>query len=201
MVKSYFSTMEDKKIWESFKSGNREVFERIFRTHIRVLYKYGSRFTHDPALVEDCIQDLFLDLWHKRQSLGTTDSIKRYLLGSLRRRIIRKLQHKPSNNSSVELENYDFHLELNAEDERIEVESGLAQQKALKEAMAQLTQRQREVIYLKYFQEMSYEEIASVMEISYQSTRNLVYAALKLMKKHMVLIIVIFLLFFEKFYH
>lgn len=193
--------MEDEKIWESFKGGNRQVFEQIFRTHIRVLYKYGSRFTHDPALVEDCIQDLFLDLWHKRQSLGTTDSIKRYLLGSLRRRIIRKLQRNPSNNSPIELENYDFHLELNAEDERIAAENGLAQQKALNEAMMQLTQRQKEVIYLKYFQEMSYDEIALVMEISYQSARNLVYAALKLMKKHMMLIKVIFLLFIDKFYH
>ena len=193
--------MEDEKIWESFKSGNRAVFEQIFRAHIRILYKYGSRFTHDPALVEDCIQDLFLDLWHKRQSLGTTDSIKRYLLGSIRRRIIRKLQRKPSENSHIELENYDFHLELNAEDERIATESGLAQQKALKEAMTQLTQRQREVIYLKYFQEMSYDEIASVMDISYQSARNLVYAALKLMKKHMALIKVLFLLFFDNFFH
>ncbi len=193
--------MEEEKIWESFKSGNRKVFEQIFRTHIRVLYKYGSRFTPNPALVEDCIQDLFLHLWHKRQSLGTTDSIKRYLLGSLRRRIIRKLQHKALDNSHIELENYDFHLELNAEDERILVENELAQQKALKEATAQLTPRQREVIYLKYFQEMSYDEIASVMEISYQSARNLVYAALQVMKKHMVLIKVLFLLFFDQFYH
>ena len=193
--------MEEEKTWESFKSGNREVFEQIFRTHIRVLYKYGSRFTHDPGLVEDCIQDLFLDLWHKRQSLGTTDSVKRYLLGSLRRRIIRQIQRKSSENAHIELENYDFHLELNAEDEHIAAERGVEQQKKLKGAMSELTQRQREVIYLKYFQEMSYEEIASVMEISYQSARNLVYAALKLMKKHIHLIKVLFLLFFDKFSH
>lgn len=193
--------MEDEKIWESFKSGNREVFEQIFREHIRVLYKYGSRFTHDPGLVEDCIQDLFLDLWNKRQSLGTTDSIKRYLLGSLRRRIIRRLQHKSYTNSPTELENYDFQLELNAEEERIEMESGQAQQKSLKEAMKQLTQRQREVIYLKYFQEMSYDEIALVMDISYQSARNLVHAALKLMKQYVHIIKVLFFIFFDKFYH
>ncbi len=193
--------MEDEHIWASFKSGNREVFEQIFRTHIRVLYKYGNRFTHDTALVEDCIQDLFLDLWRKRQSLGTTDSIKRYLLGSLRRRIIRKLQRKPVAQAHIDLEIHVFHLELNAEDAHIEAENDLAQQRALKEASAKLTNRQREVIYLKFFQEMSYEEIASVMEISYQSARNLVYAALKAIKKHMVLIKLLFLLFFDRLYH
>ncbi|MDF9798976.1 RNA polymerase sigma factor (sigma-70 family) [Catalinimonas alkaloidigena] len=176
--------MTDEQIWEAFKSGDRMRFEEIFRAHIRVLYKYGSRFTYDPTLVEDCIQDLFLDLWQKRSTLGSTDSIKRYLLGALRRRIIRKLQQKPAFHHPLDDAHYDFALVLNIEEHIISEEKTTEKRAGLEGAMVQLSKRQREVIYLKYFQQLSYDEIAEVMHITYQAARNLVYQSLKVLKQY-----------------
>jgi len=176
--------MSDEQKWEAFKAGDREVFEQIFRAHIKVLYKYGSRFTSNAPLVEDCIQDLFIDLWQKKNTLGSTDSIKRYLLGALRRRIIRKLARQAPEDSPLEEDRYNFELVLNIEDELIAEEQNSSQQSALNSAILQLSKRQREVVYLKYFQHLSYEEIAEVMHISYQAARNLVYQTLKALKQH-----------------
>ena len=82
---------DDAIVWDTFRSGNRKAFDYIFHRHIRLLYTYGSRISVDQGLVEDCIQDLFIDLWNKRESLGNTDNVKFYLLTSLRRRKVRRL--------------------------------------------------------------------------------------------------------------
>lgn len=192
--------MTDIQIWEAFKAGDRAAFERIFRTHIRILYKYGSRFTHDSALVDDCIQDLFLDLWQKKNALGTTDSIKRYLLAALRHRIFRR-QQQISVDKPIDEERYDFTLELNVEDEIVSRELVSENQENLKDAMLKLSKRQREVIYLKYFQHLSYDEIADIMSISYQAARNLVYQALKALKQYLQVFGLIVFSFIANFFN
>jgi RNA polymerase sigma factor (sigma-70 family) len=172
------------ELWGLFRKGNRTAFESIFQSHIRLLYKYGSRFTKNDNVVEDCIQDLFLDLWRRREHLGATDSIKLYLLGSLRRRILRSLKSVHKTVDETDFERYNFNLELNSEEQLIGQENEFQKDQLLKEAMAQLSERQKEVIYLKYFRELSYEEIAAIMKINYQSARNLVHNALKILKKY-----------------
>ena len=80
---------KDLKIWNAFRQGNREALDYIFKQHASNLFAYGTRFTKDQELVLDCIQDLFVELWNRRQALNETKSIKFYLLKALRRRIAR----------------------------------------------------------------------------------------------------------------
>ena len=79
----------DLDIWRNLKRGDKRALESIYREHASALLKYGRKFVADGQLVEDCLQDLFIDIWQKRQNLSDTDSIKKYLLVSLRRLIIR----------------------------------------------------------------------------------------------------------------
>ncbi|MBT29075.1 MAG: RNA polymerase subunit sigma [Thalassobius sp.] len=192
--------MEEIQAWNAFRKGDKLAFEKIFNDHIRILYKYGSRFTTDSALVEDCIQELFLDLWNKRDRIGDTDSVKRYLLGALRRRIIRKLQQKTPLNSHVDTENYDFQLEANLEEILINSELQDEKRRKVTQAFEKLSKRQKEVIYLKYYQELSYKEIEEALGINYQSVRNLLHNALKSIKAVLPQIInVIIILFINLF--
>ena len=192
--------MEEIQAWNAFRKGDKLAFEKIFNDHIRILYKYGSRFTTDSALVEDFIQELFLDLWNKRDRIGDTDSVKRYLLGALRRRIIRKLQQKTPLNSHVDTENYDFQLEANLEEILINSELQDEKRRKVTQAFEKLSKRQKEVIYLKYYQELSYKEIEEALGINYQSVRNLLHNALKSIKAVLPQIInVIIILFINLF--
>ncbi|MDW7693952.1 sigma-70 family RNA polymerase sigma factor [Flammeovirgaceae bacterium SG7u.111] len=180
--------MEDITLWEAYKNGDRNAFASIYDLHIRILYKYGSKFTSKPELVEDAIQDLFLDLWKNRETIGETDSIKYYLLGALRRRIIRKTQKDSRYSPDDELENYDFDLEPNMEESLIASELKAGDKTQLANAMAQLSKRQKEAVYLKFFQEMDYEEMAKTMNMNYQSVRNLVYSALKILRENVTIL-------------
>lgn len=186
--------MSDKQIWGKFKSGDREAFSQIFHEHIKVLYTYGNKFTRDTQLVEDSVQDLFFEIWQKRENLGETDSIRRYLLGSLRRKIIRQDQRaKKYISDQVEMDTYDFQVEFTFETLLIEKEISEENQQKISLALNKLSKRQKEAIYLKFYAEMDYQQIAKIMQLNYQSVRNLVHTSLKKLRQILAMVIILLL--------
>ncbi|MDN5200004.1 sigma-70 family RNA polymerase sigma factor [Fulvivirgaceae bacterium BMA10] len=184
MGKSNLEMPTDEQLWKQFKSGNKEAFARIYRVNVEALYKYGSKFTDNSELVEDAIQDLFLIMWRKRSKLSDINAIKPYLLGSLRKNLLRELKRNKIAGHKNTFYDNQFHLEFSHEDLIISEQLQEETLHNLKKVLEQLTKRQREVLYLKYYNDLSYEEISSIMSLNYQSTRNLVYNALKSLKEH-----------------
>ena len=176
--------MESPKLWKNLKSGHKEALGEIYQAHVEVLIQYGTRFTSNIQVVEDCIQDLFVELWKNRTGLGETTAIRPYLMAALRRKIYRK--NKKAH--LVVSDDHDAHLPFEVahafEQKLIEKEVSEEQRKKLKSALTSLSKRQQEVIYLKYYAGLDYEDIEAVMGINYQSIRNLVSTALKKLKVH-----------------
>lgn len=185
--------MNDLQLWQQLKNGNKGALEQIYRGHIAELLKYGRKFSRNDSLIEDCVQDLFIELWRNREGLGMTDSIKRYLLVALRRKVIRQLDKSKKWVSDNEPTDLDFDVEISIDHQLIAEE--LSEEKALqlKKAMDGLSKRQKEVIYLKYINGLDYEDISEVMGLNYQSARNLVSSALKAMKKKLLLFLLLLL--------
>ena len=88
----------------------------------------------------------------------------------------------------------DQELYSDAEEQWIRSEEESEVQVKLDKAMAQLSDRQKEIIHMKYYQQMEYEEIARIMDLNYQSARNLVNRALMVLRKEMVTLVMIILL-------
>lgn len=171
---------EASELWLAFRKGDREAFARLAQGFYRTLYHYGTKLTRGHGLVDDCIQELFLELWKRREYLGETDQVRFYLLKALRR----KIQHETRRESqylSVD-EDLDFVGEFSIESRLIEMETSEWQLKKLRHMVSQLSKRQREVIYLKFYQELDYDQIAALMSITNQSARNLLHTALKDLK-------------------
>lgn len=184
--------MSDLLLWNSLRNGNKDALETIYRQYFELLYKYGLRFSSDEAVVQDCIQELFVELWNSKERLSETDAIKPYLLLSIKRKIIRTIQ-KNRKSTDVELEEYHFDLELDIESIIVDGEHIDERKSKLKKAMSQLSDRQKEIVYLKYYQELDYETIASQMDMNYQSARNLLHRAITKMSKHIDLVFLFFL--------
>lgn len=174
----------DHTLWELLKSGDKTALERIYRDHASVLLRYGRKFAADAQLVEDCLQDLFVELWKNRDGLGATDSIRKYLFVAMRRKVIRALSS--SRLDEKEPEEHHFAAVFDIEQEIIQEEWDTGRRQKLQEALAQLSKRQQEVLYLKYFAEMDYAQIGEVMELNYQSARNLAHRALEALRDLML---------------
>ena len=132
------------------------------------------------------MQELYVDLWRKREGLSSTTAIRPYLLVALRRRIIKQVEKQRKSVSPEEPSEHHFQAEFAIDEQIIAAELSTEQAAQLKAAMQQLSRRQQEALYLKYFAEMDYQDIGEAMNISYQSVRNLVFNALKALRKHFI---------------
>ncbi|MEJ7695016.1 sigma-70 family RNA polymerase sigma factor [Daejeonella sp.] len=168
-------------LWKSFRTGDKLAFGQLMRENFRHLFNYGSKFSHDDELVKDVIQDLFLKLWEKRLNLSDDVNPKAYLTASLRRALHRKIQSQSKFSSYAELNELDcsFDLVLSVEQDLIDKESTLALASRIAANLSELPARQREVVYLKFFQDFSRDEISKTMQITPQTVSNLLQLALK----------------------
>lgn len=188
--------MTDKQLWQRLKDGNEEALERIYREHVDALLRYGYQFSTDVSLIEDCVHDLFVELWRNRQGLGNNDSIRPYLLVALRRKVIKQVHRQQKTRGDGDSQEIDF-IPVPAIDESIIGEEiAAAQSVRLKAAMEQLSKRQREALYLKYYEGMSYEQICEALGINYQSVRNLVFAGIKALRDYLTVLWLFILQFF-----
>jgi len=180
--------MTDQELWLQLQQSSKTALERIYQEHAEHLLQYGYRFSSDQALIEDSIHDLFIDIWRNRKGLSATTSIRPYLLVSLRRRIIKRLQKIQKHEVDQEPEDVQFEAELSIDEVIAMRESSEALAKQIQDAFENLSKRQREALYLKFYEDLSYEEICEAMGINYQSARNLVFNAIKVLRKCMSLV-------------
>lgn len=173
------SLLSDSELWDSFKGGDNKAFGIIYERHIAGLLSYGYRITADRQLIKDSIHDLFLHLWQHRHNLSSTDSVKFYLFRSLRNRIIHNTalnKETPEDDISIWLDK--SICEPSTEDVIVSVETQQYQILNLKCAIEKLPQRQREAIQLRYFHDLSMDEIAELMQLNNQSLRNLLHRSI-----------------------
>ncbi len=182
--------MSDKIIWNRLRNGDQKALEEIYRTYFSMLFDYGKKISRDENTVEDCIQELFVELWNRREKLSETNAIKPYLYVSLKRKIFHSIK-KLRKSTGTELEERHFEAELAIDEILIEKETTSEQKTNLKKAFSELSDRQKEILYLKYYSEMDYEEITQIMEMNYQSARNLVSRAIQKLSKHMLMLFVL----------
>ncbi|REA58378.1 sigma-70 family RNA polymerase sigma factor [Dyadobacter luteus] len=176
---------DDKVMWQRFLAGEVEAFDYLMSSHFRSLFQYGSKFSRDKEFVKDCIQDLFLALWEKRENLSLDIAVKPYMMASLRR-LMHRSQQTRSRLTTDEFDTQEgmFDIEFSVEHDYIEQESTLQLTLKLKKILDDLPRRQKEVVYLKYYQELERNQISEIMEVSPQTVSNLLQIAIKQLQKH-----------------
>lgn len=174
---------DDGTLWNAFRAGDEQALVAMFDQYVNPLYRYGCKFLKEGEGVQDAIQELFIELWKSRTNLGETTSIKFYLFKSLRRKLFR-IKTNQEKITWVSLANADELASLHAaESEAVQEQWDTDQKKKVEALMGQLTKRQQEAIFLRYFEEMEYERIAGIMEISKQAVYNIIHKAIDSLKE------------------
>lgn len=176
-----FDELSEREIWKLFQSGSDSAFNYLYQTYFDKLYNYGRQFTKDHAMVEDALQELFIELKRRSKHLAETDRILPYLYSAFRRKVIR-YRDRASKLKEFDQER-SFSISLGQEDKIIEDETRLENAKRLRLAMDGLPEKYREIIFLFYFENLSYSEIQEIQGFqNIKSARNLLYKALKSLK-------------------
>jgi RNA polymerase sigma factor (sigma-70 family) len=168
--------------------------DAIYFRYVDDLFDYGMKIVKNGSIVEDTIQDIFVDLWDKRDTLDSIEYLKTYLLVALKRRLLRKVERlrKSSSFDSVdEICANQFHLQLVVEPEIYKELEQNDNKRKIQTALDKLTPRQREVIFLKYYQYLSYSEISDILEIEIKAVYKLMARALEALKENISLSVLI----------
>ncbi|SEW43159.1 RNA polymerase sigma factor [Chitinophaga arvensicola] len=163
--------------WQSFKTGDRRGFQWLYDSYCPHLENYARRFSNDTALLEECIQDLFVKLWLNRETLGNPASVKHYLFKSFRHLLYNKLAGKRKILPIGDHHDFEhFDLSVPAFEGKEELSEKMQQM------LRKLTPRQQEAIFLFYVEDMSYQEIADVLNMQVGGAYKLIYRALDNLK-------------------
>lgn len=176
-----FQLSSDTQLWSDFLSGSEKAYKIIYDTHVQAMFKFGMHFTKNEEIIHDCIHDVFIDLHKYRTNLHPTDNIRKYLFISLKRKLF-KILDKEGRYVHVDAESPTFFYCLSVSTE-IDDDLTSRQFELLEKAMQELSNRQREAIYLRYVTGMSYEELSEVLHMNYQSARNLIFRGIEKLKE------------------
>lgn len=187
---------QDIRIWNQFRQGDDEAFACLFNKFSEVLYRYGSKLMTKSDGVKDCIADLFIQLHHKRNALPLVDNVKSYLLKSLRNKMIDHIRKEKIKGHAVSLDELQFQTDYYFDpEENTDLDSEIMEK--FESVLQQLTDRQKEILYLHYQMDLSYEDISLLLEINYQSVKNLMFRTIENIRNKMVL--PLFLSFFLRY--
>ncbi|GAB3880526.1 RNA polymerase sigma factor [Spirosoma agri] len=182
---------DDPILWQQFREGNTVAFSQLAKKYYQTLFNYATKFTKDTTLIEDSIQDVFLKLWEHRSQLSDTLFVKFYLLKTLRHHFI-KLHQKHLPVSETLHGWLDVSDDTDAENRIINEESWQLTTQQLKNRVADLSKRQQEALYLRYYENLTYEQIAQTMGINSQSVANLLQNSLKRLRDHWTFLVLIY---------
>lgn len=164
--------------WEAFLEGDKTALSAIYAHYLPVIYDYGMRLHQDSALVEDCIQDLFIKLWVNREHIGKVSRVKPYLMVALRGAIYNKLKPQKVRRIISMGELPDFKMMFSEESAYLLKDARETRSRELIAALNQLSPRQKEIIYLRFYEELPYEDISAMMNISVKAAYKLSARAL-----------------------
>ena len=153
-------------------------FSNLYDNNIDNLFAFGMKFTTDREMIKDCIHDVFVKFYTKRDHLEKVDNIESYLYISLRNRINDEFRR---NVRICDNEINDNCMRERAESEAHHaayIEKLTSLSTSIEKYFDLLSPRQRQIIYLYYMEQRKYDDICQIMGINYQSVRNLMHRSI-----------------------
>ena len=171
--------------WEHIEKGDKEAYSKAYIFYYKRLYNYGRKFTDNEVLLEDTIQEILMDLWRNKERLSSIEFPHTYLFTAFRYALFKKLKQQTMTLGPAAIP--EIEPEFGADHLIILNESDAALKQRLQTAIQNLTPRQREAIFLRFYENLSYEEVADALDISTKATYKIVARALLQLKQGLAL--------------
>jgi RNA polymerase sigma factor (sigma-70 family) len=162
-----------------FEQRDIENYRQLYTQYYKKLYNYGKKFTPDITIIEDSIQDIFLDYWKRKDNRFQPEALNSYFFSAFRYSLFKKIgQQKKHVHLAAENEEPEFSIDHFIASR----ETVLEMQQKIQAALRQLTGRQREALFLRFYEGLSYEEIALIMNVSVKASYKLMARSLLQLK-------------------
>jgi RNA polymerase sigma-70 factor (ECF subfamily) len=177
----------DEELWLGLRHGDKEMLVALYKEYYHILFFIGLKQINDSSLVKDAIHELFLYLWEKRETLQPARNIKNYIVTSFLRRLATDCKQCKKNGTlnmvcidSVK----DTHL--NPEEKLLRKDQHIHLGKLLTDQINELPGRQKELIVLKFYEGLAYEDIVQRTGLSHRTVYNKIHEGLKKLKSNLI---------------
>jgi RNA polymerase sigma factor, sigma-70 family len=168
-------------IWNGIKNNEVDSLKELYNLYYQDLFNFGKRMTSDEQLIEDALQETFISIWKYRQTSSVPAMVKQYVYKVFRNQLLLILRKRPVTSYSGELP--DFSVEISFDHKIIEGEDAVLLSNQVNIALSKLTSRQREIIYYRFYENLSFDEISGIMDMQTRATYKLLARALAAMKE------------------
>ena len=168
--------------WNRIRKGDIDAFFYLYEILFSHLLNFGIKYSADSDLSRDLVNEMFMEIWDKHHTLPEVENVQSYLLTYIKRKVIRYYYHDELRQKAIHAQHTESH-ELSYEEFIVNVQSEQHQRSKLKVALQKLTPKQKELIQLKFFENLSYLEIAECHSLTVKTAYNTIYDALKILRR------------------
>jgi RNA polymerase sigma-70 factor (ECF subfamily) len=175
--------------WNRLKAGDPDALGYLYDTYADKLFISALRMTEDRELAKDSLQEVFIEIWNYRKTLGVIEHSQSYLLKVLRSILLKKLR-KESYLSHLLTTDELLSTEKNREEMIISSDTETEDKNRLERAFSILTKRQKLILELRYYHGLTYDQIAEKLGMNYQSVNNLAFRTIRRLRTSMSLLLI-----------
>jgi len=180
----------DTACWSRLKKGDPQALGYLYDTYADKLFTSALRMTTDRELAKDCIQEVFIELWNYRNTLGDIIHSYSYLIKVMRSILFKKLKKENRISRSPLDESFAF-SEQSIEDIIISADIDKEKKSRLHRALSNLTSRQKLVLEMRFYQGLSYDQIADKLSMNYQSVNNLAFRTILRLRNQLHIFLIV----------
>ncbi|MBL7966095.1 MAG: RNA polymerase sigma-70 factor [Prolixibacteraceae bacterium] len=166
---------DDKELYLKLKEGNELAFQILFKKYYSAMCHFARQFLNDSEMAEETVQDMFVKIWEKRESLNIETSVKHYFFRSVRNHCLNQLQHEKIKKQYASKVLETANHEISPEQYFIEVDLI----KRIEASIDALPPKRKEIFRLSREQGMKYKDIAETLNISVKTVEAQMGLALK----------------------
>ncbi|MCF0070697.1 sigma-70 family RNA polymerase sigma factor [Dyadobacter sp. CY261] len=171
-------------LWHQSQAGDSLAFCQLADKQYRTLFNYACNFTSDREFIKDAIQDLMIHIWEKRQNIQI-QFVTIYFLRALRNQLMQEFRRNNGTHPFLDIDEAGQVSDYQTVETQIEQTELLTEnQFKVRSAIEELPRRQKEAVFLKFFEGMDNEQIADLMQVNRQSVANLLFKAITTLKQH-----------------
>jgi len=169
-------------LWAGTLQGNENDFAQLHAKLYPKLFTYGYRMLLDEDLTDDLLQDVFIKFWEQKQKIGAIKNVEGYFYRASRSSILNHIRQQKHRASKLNLHHFSD-VDCSVEELIVGDESENQLKFVVSTALETLPNKQKEIIKLKFFEDMEYIQIAELLGMQYQSVINTVYRATQVLRQ------------------
>lgn len=172
---------QDYIVMQELRKGSVSTFEMVYKIYCKKLFFFINSYTRNNETSEEILQDVFVKLWEKKESLDLSLSLNSYIYTIAKNLAIDFIRKKRVKIFPIEnVEEKNISCDNEGEKHLISIELDML----LEDAIGRLSERKQKIFKLHRFDKLTYKQIAQQLGISVSAVEKNISLALKTIQKH-----------------